>query len=230
MHISSIFLKIVCTLRCFTEQKVVLGSIQLTKWEQSWETEIMRKCVLKIISRRETSGCRNRCRKAIYQETGECCVGDQGTVWGHTINLFGRTPVFKVAELEPEAVSVITGEAGRCSVPHLVEHLWPRSRTNTECVGGGASESKGAPQGSGSWEGSCVNTAALLPMALSIKAEQITSGNSLCPSFIQPLKSTPLSLAGPSARQLIRGLKLQEINYLERFTVQTLFSTQNNIK
>lgn len=70
--------------------------------------------------------------KTIYQETGDCCVGDQGTVWGHTINLFGRTTEFKVAELEPEAVSVITGEAGRCSILHLVEHLWLGSRTNTE--------------------------------------------------------------------------------------------------
>lgn len=39
-------------------------------------------------------------------------MGDKGTVWGHTINVFGRIPAFRDAELEPEAVSEVTGEAG----------------------------------------------------------------------------------------------------------------------
>lgn len=68
-------------------------------------------------------------------------MGDQGTVWGHIINLFGRIPAFKEAELEPEAVSGVTGEAGRCSFLHMTYSQGKEQRV------GDASESKGSIQG-----------------------------------------------------------------------------------
>lgn len=68
-------------------------------------------------------------------------MASQGTVWGRIINLFGRIPAFKEAELEPEAVSGVTGEAGRCSFLHMTYSQGKEQRA------GDASESKGSTQG-----------------------------------------------------------------------------------
>lgn len=68
-------------------------------------------------------------------------MGDKGIVWGRTINVFGRIPAFRDAELEPEAVSGVTGEAGRCSFLHMTYNQGKEQRV------GDASKSKASAQG-----------------------------------------------------------------------------------